>query len=246
MPDVMMLSREVRHVPADFDWPLHKTWGGYLMPDELQLPRCEACDGSGYSWLARHWMGTAYRHQVRDADVAWLDKLSQAEVDYLLEQGRLRTWVRDSTEPGHGHWESRPLAAADVNEAYRDRRAMLHDAINMHLVARFKCEKAGESHLCPACNGAGDTGTTAQRAAHEAWQPTEPPTGDHIQMWQTISEGSPITPPFPGTEEGRRAMAEYLHVDQQDTICSEFTVHDWLNVIEGQVHGVGVQTGEPV
>jgi hypothetical protein len=29
------------------------------------------------------------------------------------------------------------------------------------------------------------------------WAPTEPPAGDGWQVWETVSEGSPITPVFP-------------------------------------------------
>ena len=29
------MSREIRRVPLDFDFPLGETWSGYLMPDEL-------------------------------------------------------------------------------------------------------------------------------------------------------------------------------------------------------------------
>lgn len=32
---------------------------------------------------------------------------------------------------------------------------------------------------------------------YEGWAPTEPPEGDGWQVWETVSEGSPITPVFP-------------------------------------------------
>lgn len=33
-------------------------------------------------------------------------------------------------------------------------------------------------------------------AASEAWEPSEPPVGDGFQLWETTSEGSPISPVF--------------------------------------------------
>lgn len=35
------MSREVKRVPLDFDWPLKKVWSGYLMPDSLQGDTCK-------------------------------------------------------------------------------------------------------------------------------------------------------------------------------------------------------------
>lgn len=55
------MSREVRRVPLDFDWPLKEIWPGYLQPDDLDGEKCATCDGSGYSEYARmqqaRWYG---------------------------------------------------------------------------------------------------------------------------------------------------------------------------------------------
>jgi hypothetical protein len=40
----------------------------------------------------------------------------------------------------------------------------------------------------------------------EAWKRTEPPIGDGYQIWETVSEGSPISPVFSTPEE----LAEYM------------------------------------
>lgn len=61
MPGIMLLSRELRRVPLDFDFPINDTWTGYLLPDNLHERKCEDCDGSGYSPEARRlkdrWYG---------------------------------------------------------------------------------------------------------------------------------------------------------------------------------------------
>jgi len=43
------MGREIKRVPAEFDWPLYKVWHGYLMPESLHEDTCPSCDGSGYS-----------------------------------------------------------------------------------------------------------------------------------------------------------------------------------------------------
>jgi hypothetical protein len=58
--------------------------------------------------------------------------------------------------------------------------------------------------LCPVCKGSRTDPAT--RAAGDAWRETEPPSGDGWQLWETVSEGSPVSPVFP-TE---RAFRKYL------------------------------------
>lgn len=61
MPGIMLLSRELKRVPLDFNFPIDKTWTGYLLPDDLCEDRCDDCDGTGYSPEARRlkarWYG---------------------------------------------------------------------------------------------------------------------------------------------------------------------------------------------
>src|ERR1035437_1164735 len=58
------------------------------------------------------------------------------------------------------------------------------------------CEGAGGLEIdndyadCPACQGHGNIATAEQRAILEV------PTGEGWQVWETVSEGSPITPVF--------------------------------------------------
>jgi len=52
--------------------------------------------------------------------------------------------------------------------------------------------------LCKVCGG--DGMDPAVKEAKEAWEPTPPPTGEGWQLWETTSEGSPISPVF-DTEE---------------------------------------------
>lgn len=47
---------------------------------------------------------------------------------------------------------------------------------------------------CPTCNGSGIHPDFKKRC--EAWEPTEPPRGEGYQLWETVSEGSPISPVF--------------------------------------------------
>ena len=72
---------------------------------------------------------------------------------------------------------------------------------------REHCERLGLAHLCEECKGDGTTFDTPEAAAAaEAWERTDPPAGEGWQMWETVSEGSPISPVFATPEE----LAHYL------------------------------------
>jgi hypothetical protein len=48
--------------------------------------------------------------------------------------------------------------------------------------------------ICPVCKGHGIHPGDIE--AQESFEPTDPPTGEGWQLWETTSEGSPISPVF--------------------------------------------------
>jgi hypothetical protein len=53
--------------------------------------------------------------------------------------------------------------------------------------------------VCQVCEGNADD--PKKRAEAEAWKKEEPPAGDGFQLWETTSEGSPVSPVFAKLEE---------------------------------------------
>lgn len=203
------MSREVRRVPLDFDWPLKEIWSGYLRPDTFDFPSCPDCTyeqiptvmdrmlptprrGSGYTPEAYAVSQTFYPHMIGGPmaeRLAWHNKLGQREVDYLVEKGRLSVWRS-------GHWSEEPRTAAEVNLQRHP-----HDAINRSYLIEFRCEQLGITLHCLTCKGNGDVATDEEREAAENWEGTEPPSGEGWQLWETTSEGSPTSPVFATGEE---------------------------------------------
>lgn len=248
------MGREVRRVPLDFDWPLDKVWEGYLMPDHLNETPCPDCrhDGerpTGYSREADAISNTFYPHQIVHAGawpgahlhadrLSWCDKLGQAEVDMLVAEGRLRE-LRDRQptpdNPRNWEWVTVPRTAAEVNASNRPRarqqpsynRHLDHDGINRALLVRFRCAQLGIQLECPTCGGrAGLESYEGQRAEAEAWEPTEPPTGKGWQLWETVSEGSPISPVFPTAD----ALAQWMSDPERgDSWVPEETARKFIN-----------------
>lgn len=72
---------------------------------------------------------------------------------------------------------------------------------------------------CPSCGGDG-------WAARHAWERTDPPAGDAYQLWETVSEGSPLSPPFPTPQ----ALADWLVLHNTH---DKLTHPQWVAFIEG-------------
>lgn len=229
------MGRNVRRVPLDFDHPLNEVWPGFLSP--YDFPPCKDCDydapptimdrlfptprhGSGYTPEAYAIAQTFYPHMIGGpmADrLAWCDKLGQAEVDNLIEEGRLRVW--------RGEWVKEPRTAAEVNADQRRGGLGGHDAINRGILVRFRCERLGILLHCPTCDGNGDIATTEERDAAENWEGTGPPEGDGWQLWETVSEGSPISPVC----ESAEALAAWLaDPNRQKSRPDDEAPRDWM------------------
>lgn len=140
----------------------------------------------------------------------WMHHLTQDDVDALLAQGRLseftHTW--DPKQRRQVPIEPTPTVTAEqVNRRSISPGTFLHDSISRYIVVADRCRREGVPDECPACDGHGNTEAyPGQRAEIDAWERTEPPTGDGWQLWETVTEGSPISPVFTAPEELARWM----------------------------------------
>lgn len=132
----------------------------------------------------------------------WQHHLNQADVDALLAGGRLMDFTHRVVK-GEG-WkpiEPPPAPTAEQVNAW-SLHGFGHDAINSWVVIKARCEREGEPTSCATCGGVGSVEAyPGQRAERDAWKPEEPPTGEGWQLWETVSEGSPVSPVFATDEE---------------------------------------------
>lgn len=175
----------------------------------------------------------------------WCYHLAQEDVDALIAEDRLRVFTRHRRTP-HG-WEPKqpPVrpTAAEVNAWAVAGEG--HDDYNMHVVIRARCEREGMPYTCQQCQGRATVEAwPGQRAEAEQWKPTPPPTGDGWQLWETTTEGSPISPVFATAEE----LAEWMaHPDRGDErvpveVARRFVEAGWAPTFVG-VPGVGLVDG---
>jgi hypothetical protein len=124
---------------------------------------------------------------------AWSHHLDQEDIKALWADGRLADFNPNWRE-NHNEGVEPPLAA-DVNAWSLG--GIGHDSINCMICVRAKCERLGYPVECYLCKGEGDLWPSEEaKAFYENWEPEEPPTGEGWQMWETVSEGSPVSPVF--------------------------------------------------
>lgn len=206
---------------------LHSLWYGYLpftpemngsTPFTTDTPAIRGRAERNLEHAPEHY-GTGETALLREArrlaqvfNSSWCYHLSDADVDTLLEADRLWEFTR-KIEPGKG-WVPldnpvRPTAA-QVNEW--SIATFGHDGINSSVVIRGRCDRYGTPTTCEACQGHGSVEAyPGQREEREAWEWEYPPEGDGYQLWETVSEGSPLSPVFTTPEDlaGWMASPEY-------------------------------------
>jgi hypothetical protein len=124
--------------------------------------------GDGYTAAARAITQTFYPHMIggpNAKELAWHDKIGQAEVDALVAAGRLREWK--GKEEG---WVSVPRTAAEINALNTDVGMDSHDGINRSILVQNRCEVLGIESTCPTCEGHG----WMDMAAVERWSDWDP------------------------------------------------------------------------
>jgi hypothetical protein len=212
------MGREVKRVPLNFDWPLNKVWQGYLTPERLHGESCPHCHG-GETWASRWLYMLCYRvsmlaSDVRDQEAGrpmhpWLAQDPHPPIVWHPRaEGEARPFVSDAYDVMRPGADIVDLLAALAkvepaqvggifggNVEYDLYKAILDASGLENWGACKQCEGHGETELYPG-----------QRAEREAWEPEEPPTGEGWQLWETVSEGSPISPVFPDAE----GLAQWL------------------------------------
>jgi len=199
------MGREIKRVPLSFDWPFDKVWEGYLNPHYVG---CSACQGSGSTWeyntlekIVQLFIVAAEDSLDRPKD--WVAPKCDHNLPikignrvyphpYLVDRG-----IKD---PGKFHVLVDKLIGMDPEEGPSMFR---YAGTQTYLLEKKILEIAGldwdEFSVCKSCKGEGIA--LDHQIAFNNWEKTEPPKGDGWQLWETVSEGSPVSPVFETQEE---------------------------------------------
>lgn len=277
------MGREVKRVTLDFNWPLHKTWTGFINPYYKHKINCVECDGGGDSKRAKElsdlWYGYdafdphstgsepfPYTHPViwgralrnaffmlKPGDVTSDDYLINPTLEELAHIEKNRKWVveheakRLADRCFNNCWHHH-LSQEDVDILWEDGQ-LRHDfqekptakEYNEHalsdsfscgrsffVIIESKCKKEGVPSQCPNCKGEGGLWDSPENEKKcEEWEREEPPSGVGYQIWETVSEGSPVSPVFAEPSD----LAKWM-VENDDSITKNTTYYQWLKFIK--------------
>lgn len=241
------MGREIKRIALGFDWPINSMiWKGYYNP--YSPMKCKICDGKGtneeYQRLSDSW----YSHLDPDPDGGgWSDKITQDEVQALLDAGRLmdftrvplneehREIVRKKIENGGNSWlpENNGYipTAEEVNDWQR-KNPFGHDGINHMICVEARAKRLGITDIeCQCCDGHGHHWPDDKyEKLCDDWEPVEPPSGDGYQLWSTTSEGTPMSPVLETPEK----LAHWLVDNKASTFGYQTASYEeWLSFIRG-------------
>ena len=229
------MGRELKRVPLDFNQPLNSVWSGFLNPHYGKKHNCTDCDGTGSTTAAN-----------RLSDLVSLLMLSGSDA----LQGRCHPYLIEAPlYSTRGKACGQDMTDLTAGLAGRPPYSFGHDACDKYVATKKIVAAAGlpESWgICQTCDGEGviwDSPEDQQLA--EAWTATQPPTGEGYQIWETVSEGSPISPVFSTPEQ----LAAYMAGTKWGADKGS-TYEQWMHFIKGPgwsasmlVDAHGVHTG---
>lgn len=134
---------------------------------------------------------------------SWSYHLSQQDIDDLLAADRMREYTHTFVS-GEGWVRIEPVPEITVEQVNENQiiGGLFREIRDYHTLIEARAAREGFDTTCRKCGGHGSIEAyEGQRAAAERWEPTEPPEGEGWQVWETVSEGSPISPVF-ATREG--------------------------------------------
>lgn len=237
------MGREIKRVALDFDYPINKMiWKGYHNP--YRGLECEVCNGTGnspeYRKLHHDWYG------CNNPAARWCDRLTQDDVQALLDADRLRDFTRTPrTEKQHTDVKKKILEGGNSWLPYHNgytptadevnawaKQGPGHDAIDQHVCVVARLAKKGITQTyCPVCNGEGMLWPSEEYAKRmHDFKYVEPPAGEGYQLWRTTTEGTPMSPVF----ETPEALARWLADNNASSFGSTTATYDqWLAFILG-------------
>ena len=179
------MGREIKRVAMDCPAEIGKTWPGYV---NTYYRKCPYCDNGMTS--ARQRFSDLVSLLMLSGDDARRQKAHPYFYDAPLHH------TSGNTPP------SVDMTALTEGLAGRSPSFSGHDSCDNWTAEKKIIAAAGLSEdwgLCPSCKG--DAIDPQVKSAYEAWVKTEPPTGAGYQLWETTSEGSPLTPVFATPED---------------------------------------------
>ena len=174
----------------------------------------------------------------------WCHHLNAEDVKALVDSGRLMDFTcrprnaeqeeilkKQSEDGGSSYWLKDGNGYVPTPQEVNDWSigGFGHDSINNWVCVKAKCKRLRVSASCKECKGKGHVWPSRKASTYyNAWRSKEHPKGDGWQMWETTSEGSPMSPVFASPEE----LAQWLADTGASSMGKDTATYDqWLTMI---------------
>jgi len=172
----------------------------------------------------------------------WSDKLHPDEVAALVEADRLRD-LTHTWDPEKRWVKKDPVVVPTPEEvAVWGAHTMGHDAINQWVCVKARAKRFGldkenkKEWDCASCGGEGEIWPDQEaKEKSEKWESQEPPSGPGWQLWETVTEGSPISPVF----ETPGGLAKWCAKNATIFADEKLSEQQWLKIIRDDSVEVG-------
>ena len=138
----------------------------------------------------------------------------------IAQHIRKLMWDRDAIHLPHYRAVTTALAGREPSLSL-----LGHDSCDAYSAVIKLGELAGlpdNWDTCDVCNGDGIDPAIADD--YNAWERTDPPSGDGWQIWETVSEGSPISPVFTSKDA---LIAWLVSLGYSKNAATEFAKREW-------------------
>ena len=229
------MGRTVKRVPMDFDWPWHKVWKGYINPYHgVDCPYCYRKEDNSSDGLSKeaskyynlfygykckgNYITNPYRPNMRYNPNSKPYNMECWEYEFIIDNDDLRMSLFGDEVPSY----------ENVLECLLKQNFVDYMYIQWPLTEEY-CRRNGFEAYCHHCHGEGTVWQTPKiKDLSENYQGIEPPTGDGYQLWETTSEGSPVSPVFATFDE----LCEWC-ADNATTFASfKATKEEWAKMLD--------------
>lgn len=159
----------------------------------------------------------------------WSNHLNENDIKALVDGGRLldftHTWTKENK------WVKKIPEYIPTPEEVNNWSisSLGHDCINLFVCTEAALKRENIKFECSACNGEGTFWPNDEiKSSYDNWKDYQPPEGDGYQIWETTSEGSPVSPVFSKPED----LAHYMVVNGSGAF-SNCNFEFWMNFILG-------------
>lgn len=170
--------------------------------------------------LLGHWNGM------------WQHHLNQEDVDAIRADGGIwdfdREWIKKEGDE-RPRWYEKDVKPALTAKMVNDWGLQGMNQVPEWPVMKARLDRMGAPYECAHCEEGSIWPSEEAKLAYENWQRVEPPDGPGYQIWETVTEGSPLSPVFETAEE----LAEHMATTRFGADSNGTSFDQWMKFING-------------